>query len=314
MQKTTAAAPIQAQSRPLLAIGLLCAACALFAFGDTTAKYLATVVGAPIGQIVWMRYVGQFVGTVAMLGLIAVPAMLRTSKLKAQLFRSVLLLTSTVCNFWALQYLRLDQTTTISFLTPMMVALLAGPFLGEWIGWRRAIGIVVGFSGILIAFRPGFTEFHPAFLVSMGSMLAYAFFSLVTRYLAPYDRAEVTLFYSLLAGTLLAAPFAWAQWMPPDGFLGWALLLSTGLYTGFGHYLFIVAHRYAPASTLMPFIYITLITHSAAGYVVFDQLPDSWTIAGAAVVVLSGLYLLHRERVTLRAAAVSMTVDAAKQR
>ncbi len=92
MQKTTAVAPAQAQSRPLLAIGLLCTACALFACGDTTAKYLATVVGAPIGQIVWMRYFGQFVGTVAMLGLIAVPAMLRTTKLKAQLFRSVLLL------------------------------------------------------------------------------------------------------------------------------------------------------------------------------------------------------------------------------
>ena len=314
MQKTTAVAPAQAQSRPLLAIGLLCAACALFAFGDTTAKYLATKVGVPIGQIVWMRYFGQFVGTVAMLGLIAVPAMLRTTKLKAQLFRSVLLLISTVCNFWALQYLRLDQTTTISFLTPMMVALLAGPVLGEWIGWRRAIGIAVGFSGILIAFRPGFTEFHPAFLVSMGSMLAYAFFSLVTRYLAPYDRAEVTLFYSLLAGTILAAPFAWAQWMPPDGSLGWTLMLSTGFYSGLGHYLFIVAHRYAPASTLMPFIYITLLTHTAAGYVVFDQLPDAWTIAGAAVVVLSGLYLLHRERVTLRAAAVSMTADAARQR
>ena len=118
MQKTTAVAPAQAQSRPLLAIGLLCAACALFALGDTTAKYLATNVGVPIGQIVWMRYFGQFVGTVAMLGLIAVPAMLRTTKLKAQLFRSVLLLISTVCNFWALHYLRLDQTTTISFLTP----------------------------------------------------------------------------------------------------------------------------------------------------------------------------------------------------
>ena len=117
MQKTMAVAPAQAQSRPLLAIGLLCAACALFAFGDTTAKYLATAVGVPIGQIVWMRYLGQFVGTVAMLGLIAVPDMLRTTKLKAQLFRSVLLLVSTVCNFWALRYLRLDQTTTISFLT-----------------------------------------------------------------------------------------------------------------------------------------------------------------------------------------------------
>jgi drug/metabolite transporter (DMT)-like permease len=313
MQKTIAVAPAQAQSKPLLAIGLLCAACGLFAFGDTTAKYLATVVGAPISQIVWMRYFGQFVGMVAMLGLIAVPDLLRTTRLKAQLFRSVLLLVSTVCNFWALRYLRLDQTTTISFLTPLVVALLAGPFLGEWIGWRRAIGIAVGFGGILIAFRPGYTEFHPALLVSMGSMLSYAFFSLVTRYLAPYDRTEVTLFYSLLAGTILVAPLAWAQWVPPEGLAGWVLMLSPGLYGGLGHYLFIIAHRYAPASTLMPFIYITLITHSTAGYIVFGQLPDAWTIAGAAVVVLSGLYLLHRERVTLRAAAVSMTVDAAKQ-
>ena len=108
-------------------------------------------------------------------------------------------------------------------------------------------------------------------------MLAYAFFSLVTRYLAPYDRAEVTLFYSLLAGTILAAPFAWAQWVPPDGLVGWTLMLSTGIYAGLGHYLFIIAHRYAPASTLMPFIYITLITHTTAGYVVFGQLPDAWT-------------------------------------
>jgi drug/metabolite transporter (DMT)-like permease len=314
MQKTTDVAPAQAQSRPLLAIGLLCIACALFACGDTTAKYFAAVVGAPIGQVVWMRYVGQFVGMVAMLGLIAVPGMLRTKKLKAQMFRSVLLLVSTGCNFWALRYLRLDQTTTISFLTPLMVALLAGPFLGEWIGWRRAIGIVVGFGGILIAFRPGFAEFHPAFLVSMGSMLAYAFFSLVTRYLAPYDPPEVTLFYSLLAGTILVAPFAWVQWVAPDGFIGWMLMLSIGLYAGLGHYLFIIAHRYAPASTLMPFIYITLLTHTTAGYVVFGQLPDAWTLAGATVVVMSGLYLLHRERVTLRAAAVSITVEAAKQR
>jgi drug/metabolite transporter (DMT)-like permease len=123
----------------------------------------------------------------------------------------------------------------------------------------------------------------------------------------------VTLFYSLLAGTILVAPLAWAQWVPPEGFAGWVLMLSPGLYGGLGHYLFIIAHRYAPASTLMPFIYITLITHSTAGYIVFGQLPDAWTIGGAAVVVLSGLYLLHRERVTLRAAAVSMTVDAAKQ-
>jgi drug/metabolite transporter (DMT)-like permease len=253
------------------------------------------------------------VAMVIALGLIAVPSLLRTTRLKQQLLRSLLLLVSTACNFLALRHLRLDQTTTIGFLTPLMVAALAGPFLGEWIGWRRAIGIVFGFAGILIALRPGVTEFHPAFLFAFGSMFAYAAFSLITRYLAAHDASEVTLFYSLLAGTFLVAPFALTTWVWPSP-LGWALMLSTGIYGGLGHYLFILAHRYAPASTVVPFIYITLITHSAGGYLVFGDLPDTWTLGGAAVVVLSGLYLLHRERVTLRAAAVAITAEAAKQR
>jgi drug/metabolite transporter (DMT)-like permease len=291
----------------------MCLACALFACLDTTAKYLVVVTELPMGQVVWMRYLGQLVAMVLALGLLAVPRLLRTTKLKEQLFRSLLLLASTAFNFLALRHLRLDQTTTIGFLTPLLVALLAGPFLGEWIGWRRALGIVVGFAGILVALRPGFSDFHPAFLFAFASVFAYAAFSLITRYLAPHDSTEVTLFYSLLAGTFLAAPFALAGWVWPDG-LGWALLLSTGIYGGLGHFLFILAHRYAPASTVVPFIYITLITHTTGGYLVFGQLPDVWTLGGAATVVLSGLYLLHRERVTMRAAAVAMTAEAAKQR
>lgn len=296
------------------AIGLMCLACALFACLDTTAKYLAVVAELPMGQIVWMRYLGQFLGMVLAFGLLAVPRLLRTQKLKAQIVRSFLLLTSTACNFLALRHLRLDQTTTIGFLTPLTVAVLAGPILGEWIGWRRAVAIVVGFSGVVIALRPGFGEIHPAFLFAFASMVSYAFFSLLTRHLAPYDSAEVTLFYSLLAGTFLAAPFALVQWVWPDGALGWALLISTGFYGGLGHYLFILAHRYAPASTVVPFIYITLITHSAGGYLVFGQLPDRWTLMGAATVVLSGLYLLHRERLTARAAAVEITAKATPNR
>lgn len=313
MQKPVETGAAQAQSRPLLAIGLMCLACGLFACLDTTAKYLMVVSELPMGQLVWMRYLGQFVAMVLMLGLIAVPSLMRTARLKQQLLRSLLLLVSTASNFMALRHLRLDQTTTIGFLTPLMVAALAGPFLGEWIGWRRALGIAVGFAGILIALRPGVAAFHPAFLFAFGSMFAYAAFSLITRYLAAYDAPEVTLFYSLLAGTFLAAPFALATWIWPD-WIGWALMLSMGVYGGLGHYLFILAHRYAPASTVVPFIYITLITHSAGGYLVFGHLPDVWTLAGAAVVVLSGLYLLHRERVTLRAAAVAMTAEAARQR
>lgn len=302
------------QANPVRAIVLMCLASALFACLDTTAKYLVVEVNLPITEIVWMRYLGQLGAMVVVLGLLAVPDLLRTKRLWAQLVRSCLLLASTACNFLALRHLRLDQTTTIGFLTPLMVAALAGPLLGEWIGWRRAVAIVIGFAGVMLAVRPGFTGLHPAFLFAFGSMFAYAFFSLITRYLAAYDSSEMTLFYSLFAGTFLVAPFAIADWIWPATWQAWALLVSMGLYGALGHYLFIVAHRLAPASRVVPFIYVTLITHSAGGYLVFGQVPDSWTLAGALIVIGSGLYLFHRERITARAEAVAMTSDAAKQR
>ena len=168
-----------------------------------------------------MRFLGQFIAMVVALGLLAIPRLLQTSKLKVQIIRSFLLLSSTAFNFLALRHLRLDQTTTIGFLTPLMVAILAGPFLGEWIGWRRAIAIGIGFAGILVALRPGVTAVHYAFGFSLAGMLSYAVFSLVTRYLASYDPAEVTLFYSLLAGSIVMAPFAIAEWQWPRDTLVW---------------------------------------------------------------------------------------------
>jgi drug/metabolite transporter (DMT)-like permease len=292
----------------------MCLAWVLFAGLDTTAKYLGTTTNLPTAQVVWMRFLGQLCAMVVALGLLAVPSLLRTRKLKVQITRSFLLLGSTLFNFLALKHLRLDQTTTIGFLTPLTVAVLAGPLLGEWIGWRRTIAVLVGFSGILLAVRPGFTAVHPAVPFALCSMLCYAIFSIVTRYLAPFDRPEVTLFYSLFAGTLVMAPLALADWMWPSSAFIWVLLLSMGVYGGLGHYVFILAHRYAPASAVAPFLYVSLITHSTAGYLVFGQVPDEWTLGGAGIVILSGLYLLHRERATARAAAVAMTTEAAQQR
>lgn len=310
----SASPPAPAIYQPLNAIALMCVAWVLFACLDATAKYLAAVVEMPAAQAVWMRFLGQFIAMVVALGLLAIPRLLQTSKLKVQIIRSFLLLSSTAFNFLALRHLRLDQTTTIGFLTPLTVAVLAGPFLGEWIGWRRGIAIGVGFAGVLVALRPGVTAVHYAFAFSLAGMLSYAVFSLVTRYLASYDSAEVTLFYSLLAGSIVMAPFAIMEWQWPRDTFVWFLLLSMGFYGGLGHYLFIVAHRYAPASTIAPFLYISLLTHSTAGYFVFGQVPDRWTLVGAAIVILTGLYLLHRERITARAAAVEMTAKAVPQR
>jgi drug/metabolite transporter (DMT)-like permease len=315
MQKPVHPQPAaHAAARPLAAMGLMCLTWALFACLDATAKYLGSATDLPMAQIVWMRFLGQFAGMLALLGFVAVPDLMRSRKPAMQIVRSFLLLGSTVFNFLALRHLQLDQATTINFLAPLATAMLAGPLLGEWIGWRRGIAIVIGFCGALVAIRPGFAGLSPGVALAFGTMLCMAFFGIVTRYLAAFDRSEATLFYSLMAGTVVVAPFGLADWVWPDGSFVWLLLLSMGVYGGLGHYAFIVAHRYAPASALAPFLYFALVTHSTAGFLVFGQVPDRWTLAGAAIVIVTGLYLLHRERTTARAAAVSMTSEAASQR
>ena len=281
---------------PIRGIGLMCLALAVFSCLDTTAKYMATLSGLPITQVVWVRFLSQLVVILFVVGVLALPRLLETRKLGFQLARSTLMLLSTVLNFIALQHLRLDQTQTVAFLAPFVVALLGGPFLGEWVGWRRFVAILVGFSGILVVLRPGVATLDPAMLFAFGSMLCYSVFILITRYLATYDAPEVTLFYSLIAGTILMAPFAISDWIWPTSGKIWLLLVSMGFWGGLGHYIFILAHRWAPAPVIAPFMYVQLLSMTGAGYVLFGDVPDVFTLAGALVIIASGLYLLYREQ------------------
>lgn len=283
------------------AIGMMLMALVLFSCLDTAGKYLATRSAMPVAQIAWVRFLGQFVLLLALVpafGVMSARALFHSNRFGWQIVRSCLMASTTVLNFMALKYLRLDQTTTIVFLAPLVVALLAGPLLGEWVGWRRMIAILVGFGGILIAVRPGVAEVHPAVFLSLGAMLAYALFMLLTRYIAGDDPPLVTLFYSMFVGTLAGAPIAVLQWAWPADALTWVLLCSLGILGGSGHYLFILAYRLAPASMIAPFLYLQLLSMVALGWLVFGDIPDAWTLAGAAVVTMSGIYLIHRERVT----------------
>lgn len=291
----------EAERARLTAIGLMLLALAFFSTLDTAAKWLATREGIPVMQLSWLRFLVQFLGLLILvpaLGLMSLESLFTTKKFAKQIVRSTLMAATTLFNFLALQYLRLDQTITIVFLAPLVVAALAGPLLGEWVGWRRAIAIAVGFAGVLIAVRPGFGDVHPAVIYSFLAMAAYALFMLLTRHLAPYDPPLVTLFYSMFVGTLFGAPVALMQWVWPDSWTTWALLLSLGLLGGTGHFLFILAYSRAPASAISPFLYAQLITMVAMGYLVFGDVPDLWTMIGASVIIASGIYLIHRERVT----------------
>jgi len=280
----------------LKAIGLMCLAVGFFSALDTSAKYLATQAHIPVAQIVWSRFLGQLILMLGLLAAVPLPALLRTRKLGLELLRSLLMVATTACNFLALRHLRLDQTISVVFLAPLLVAVLAGPLLGEWVGWRRLIAVLTGFIGVLIVVHPGIGTLHPAFLLAFGSMLAYAFFMILTRYLAAYDAPLVMLFYSVLIGAAGLAPFALWQWVWPPTPAAWAVLCVLGALGGTGHYLFIHAYRLAPASSVAPFIYAQLLTMVMFGFLVFGDVPDVWSLVGATVIIGSGVYLLHRER------------------
>jgi drug/metabolite transporter (DMT)-like permease len=187
------------------------------------------------------------------------------------------------------------------FAAPLIVALLSGPMLGEWVGWRRMIAIGVGFVGVVVAMSPWQGSIHWAMLLSLAGAVSYAVFSIVTRKLASVERPQTTMLYSTGAGVLMTSPAMPAVWVPPEGVLVFAVMLLIGALGAIGHYMVILAHQRAPASVLAPFSYSQLIWMILLGYIIFGDLPDRSTMTGAAIVIVAGLYLLHRERVTARA-------------
>lgn len=281
----------------LKAILLVCIGVILFSVLDTTAKYLGTRLGVPVSQSVWMRSVSQILFTAILVGPPGMLKLFKTATLKLQLTRSTLMFLTTVLNFIAIKYLRLDQTLSITFLTPLVVAGLAVPMLGEHVGWRRMMAIAVGFIGVLIVVHPGFTAIEPAFAFAFGSMFAYSLLLIVTRKLSLFDPPLVTLNYGSIVGLVAAAPFAFHDWIWFPSVEVWTMLFLLGALGGGGHLLLIQAYRFAPVSAVTPFIYIELISMITLSYLVFGDKPDQWSFIGSLVIVASGLYLIHRERI-----------------
>ena len=199
-------------------------------------------------------------------------------------------------NFLALRWLQLDEALSIIFTFPFIVAIVSGPMLGEWPGWRRWSAICVGFGGVLLITRPGLGGMHPAAFISLAATICYGFYAVITRIVSRVDSNQTSLFYANFIGALMLLPVIPFVWTTPENWLIAFMLTGTGVLGSAGHFLLIAGHRIAPASVLSPFVYTQLIWVVILGYLVFDHVPTVWTMAGAAVVIGSGLYLLYRER------------------
>jgi drug/metabolite transporter (DMT)-like permease len=280
--------------RRLIAIVMMCATMVCFTGHDATGKWLAA--SLPTVEIVWARYIFAAIFGLAVLRPFKRPALLCSRRPALQMLRSLMLFGSTMGNFLALREMQLAETSTIQFLWPLFVALLAGPILGEWAGPARMTAIGVGLIGVLISLAPGAGTFQPVALAAIAGVLCNAFYALLTRVLAAHDAPETTLAFTPLAGVLLltpALPFVWIT--PPTLFIAGGLVMM-GLCATAGHGLLILAHQRAPAPVLAPFAYTQLIWMTLAGLAIFGDRPRPATLVGAAIVVGCGLFLISRER------------------
>lgn len=278
----------------LTGIALMCGALFCFACLDASAKWLNQHM-EPM-QTVFVRYSVSMVLVGILLNPAALGRHIQTTRPFLQVARSLMLLLATALNIIALQYLQLAQTMSIMFTTPLFVALLAGPMLGEWVGWRRLLVIAFGFLGILVVTRPGTGELHPYALLSVLGALCYALYNLATRFLAAHDASETTILYSGLVGTILLAPFMPFIWTMPAEPTTWFVMVLIGAFGAGGHWLLILAHRHAPAAVLAPYIFTQIVWMVGLGGLVFNEAPDVYTVTGAAIVILAGLYLFFLER------------------
>ena len=278
----------------LTGIGLVSLCYLLFSLLDGSAKWL--VGSMPVVMVVWLRFVTHALFGGAVLLPIKGKALFRTSHMRWHVLRALMFMAMTGINFWALQYLQLTVTASIFFTVPILIAVMSAPLLGEKLDAKRWAAILLGFAGVLVIVRPGSDAFHPAMLLSMANAVLYALFNMMTRKLAAYDSPETIQFLPAVVASVVLAPFALAAWQSPQGWIEWTLLCLMGVFGGTGHYLLALAHRYAPASTLAPFLYQQILYMALFGYLVFGSVPDKAVWTGAAIVIASGLYLFTRER------------------
>jgi drug/metabolite transporter (DMT)-like permease len=276
-----------------IGIGLLTIATAMFATLDASAKWLVQAV--PVFQVVWMRFVAHVLISAALLAPVYGRELVTVRDRRLQALRAAMLGAMTALNFWALQYLQLAEVAAIQFSVPLLIALMSAWGLGEQLGPRRWAAIVAGFAGVLLIIRPGSRAFHPAILLSVLNAVLYAAFNLLTRRMAASESPAAMQWISALGAAVLIAPFGLAQWQAPAGALQWAVIALMGLCGGMGHYFVAKAHRYASAATLGPFLYQQILYMAMWGWLVFGQVPGLLVVAGASIVVASGLYLLWLE-------------------
>lgn len=247
------------------------------------------------GQILFVR--GLFVWPWILVFAFATDGLqaLRVHNLQGQALRSICVICSAFLFVTGLRHLTLADTIAIAFTGPLFITAMAPLMLGERVGWRRWLAVMVGFAGVLFMLRPGGDTLQWAVLFPLGAAVFGGFRDLITRRISSTETTlavlAVTTSVVMLAGLATAPFYDWVFIRPAD--IG--MFAISGFLLAIAHTLMIEAFRRGEAALVAPFKYSSLLWGTLIGFLMFGDLPDRWTIFGALIIVAAGLYVLHRE-------------------
>jgi drug/metabolite transporter (DMT)-like permease len=219
---------------------------------------------------------------------------LRTSHWKWHLLRTLLATGAMFGFFYGLSRMPLVNALTIAFTAPLFVTGLSVPFLGEHVGWRRWLAVIAGFVGVLIVLRPGQGMFTPAAIALIIAAVCYAGLALTARKLAATESSFSLAVYVVTGPFLISAILIPGDFTAPTAG-GWFFFMLAGLCSALAWIGIVGGYRRAPPAMLAPFEYTALIGAAAAGYLIWDEVPDIWVVTGGLVIIASGLFIVHRE-------------------
>jgi len=268
----------------------LAAGAAVFSMFDALNKSMSETL--PLVQRLWVYYLAFAAVMALAVWRRGERGAWRSARPGLQVVRALVLVVETGLFAASLRYIQLADMQAVAAASPLFVLALSAPALGEPVARRAWIAVGLGFVGVLIVVRPGLREFNLGYaLVLIGAAL-WALYQIMLRIVGRHDPPATTALWTAAAGAAslsLVGPFFWA-W--PDA-TGWLMLAGLAVCGTLGHVLYSYAFRLAPAATLQPFGYLNLVFAIGWGWLIFGQLPDLWTVAGAALVVIAGIVALR---------------------
>jgi S-adenosylmethionine uptake transporter len=265
----------------------------VFSANNALAKYLAAL--CPVAQLLFIRSLGSILVIAPNAHVYGWRAVLRVPRVWLHVLRCVLIVVELGLFYTAVWQIPLADMQTINQATPIIVTALAVPILGEQVGWRRWLAVLVGFTGVLLVVNPSGAGVAVAYLCALAGSVVYSGVILLTRLLR--DSGPVPMIVWHVGGTLLAsaavAPFVWQ----PISLLTAALMALMGIVSTGGHVLSNRALALTPASVVMPFHYTQIVWGTVFGWLFFHDVPSPQMLAGAALIVAAGLFIMHRERI-----------------